>query len=623
MEWTGALAWGEVVTILRTLCGWSQRKLADAAGVSASAVCRYEDGSRPAPIDLLLGAMGFPLHVAESTLAFVRWIRAVRAPGLAAADGGDALVGELGHWLESLIREGFTHVLAESSDAELTEPAVPRWWADKHVGLVEPLSLHLGQAVTVLRILSGWNRAELAAAAGIPERALENLEQSKNPRNTEALNRIVEKMGFSRAGLSRTIHFIMSARLARELKLAHGDRLLQLQALAVAARESQELEHFARGSTARLAISARLLDSRRQARELWERLRSYPNAAQLDLVREAAKFQTAGFAELLCEESRAAAGDSAARAAHLATCAVAAAAAVPGGEAWRQRLEGYCRFHLANADRVSGNLAGADQEFGRSQLLWSAGAGADPGLLNEARVLHLEAALRREQRRLPEALALIEGALEIDRWGETPGLLMSKAKALEELGQYKDAIVLLQGVDAQLVKKDTASRTLFVLRAQLLVNLCHLGHHAAAEVGFSEVRALAHQLGNHLDALRVKWLRGKIAAGLGRTGEAINILAEVRAEFNALGNAYDTALVTLELAYVHASIGRTAAVKALARESAPTFEEQGVHREARQALTLFCQAAENERASAELMHGILNYLYRSRYNSRVRYEGAF
>jgi tetratricopeptide (TPR) repeat protein len=293
----------------------------------------------------------------------------------------------------------------------------------------------------------------------------------------------------------------------------------------------------------------------------------------------------------------------------------------PGSEDLRLRAEGYCRFHLGNSDRVGGDLGRADQTFSRAEELWIAGADDDPGLLNEARVLHLKASLRRDQRRLPEALALLERALEIDRWGETPRLLMSTAKALEELGQHDAAIALLRRADAQLAGR-RVPRDRCVVRQLLLLNLCHLGRYAEAELGFPEVRALVHRLGNLLDRLRVRWLQGKIAAGLGQVDKAIAALAEVRAKFLALDNAYDTALVTLELAQVFASLGRTAEVKALARESAAVFEAQGVHSEARQALALFRQAAEEERVSAELVRGVVTYLYRSRYDARVRYEAA-
>jgi tetratricopeptide (TPR) repeat protein len=236
-------------------------------------------------------------------------------------------------------------------------------------------------------------------------------------------------------------------------------------------------------------------------------------------------------------------------------------------------------------------------------------------------VLHLEASLRREQRRVHEALALLDQALAIDRWGETPSLLIGKARALDELGQHEAAIALLLRAESQL-DRQREPRNLFVARHLLALNLCHLGRYAEAELTLAEVRTLAIELGNQLDLLRVDGLQGKIAAGLGRTHQAIEALARVRAAFMAQGNAYDTALVTLELAEVYASLGRTAEVKALARESAPVFQAQGVHREARQALELFRRAAEEERVSAQLVRGVVTYLYRSRHDARVRYEAA-
>jgi transcriptional regulator with XRE-family HTH domain/tetratricopeptide (TPR) repeat protein len=480
----------------------------------------------------------------------------------------------------------------------------------------------LGVALGLLREIRGVTQEQLAAASGVKLKTIKAVEQGVRGASLKTLGLLLTGLGASLETLGDLLATIQRLRSRTSESLPAGPPVRPAPALTAADLRRDLLGFFGPPPAIhRPEEPAGLEDSRRQAPALWERFRACPEAGQLELVRQAAEFQTAGFVERLCEESRAAAGDSAARAAHLAACAVVATALVPGSDAWRQRIAGYGGIHVANADRVSGDLGQADQAFTRAEEHWTAGADADPGLLNAARVLHLKAALRRDQRRLAEALALIERALEIDRWGETPGLLMSKAKALEELGRHDAAIALLRQADAQLDVQGEA-RDRCVVRQLLLLNLCHLGRHAEAELGFPEVRSQVQQLGNQLDLLRVKWLQGKIAAGRGRTGEAIAALAEVRAEFNALGNAYDTALVTLELAQVFASRGRLAEVKALARESAAVFEAQGVHREARQALALFRQAAEEERVSAELVRGVVTYLYRSRYDARVRYEAA-
>lgn len=145
---------------------------------------------------------------------------------------------------------------------------------------------------------------------------------------------------------------------------------------------------------------------------------------------------------------------------------------------------------------------------------------------------------------------------------------MGKAKALEELGQHEAALALLPQAESQL-DSQREPRNLFVVRGLQVFNLCHLGRHAEAELALADQRALATRLGNQLDLLRVDWGQGKVAAGLGRSGE-VDALGRVRAAFMAQGNAYDTALVTLELAEVHAALGHTSEVKALAQARAST-----------------------------------------------------
>jgi transcriptional regulator with XRE-family HTH domain len=627
-------SWGQVVAVLRVIRGWNQRQLADAAGVSGAAISRYEEGGRPAPVGRLAAVMGFPPHLVERTLSFLRWAGAARDSHLAAGSLAlpariEIIAGELGLWLETVAREGLAPTVAPAALGSTTVAlTVPVWWekpitaavrleAGQHTARVTPLA----QAILVLRVIRGWSRHQLAAAINSSEGTLANWERGTARPRIPMLHRIVDAMDFPPEMLGRALSFVQAARAAREWHLAGGDRALRVQAAHLAARAAQSLEEYTRSTIAVLVSAAQLFESRRAAPALWERFRACTEAGQRDLAREAAEFHSSGFVELLCEESRNAAGDSAARALHLASCAVAAAAAVPGSDGWRRRLEGYARAHLASALRVGGDLNQADQSLSRAVELWQAGASDDPGMLNAARVLHLEASLRRAQRRLPEALTLLDQALEIDRWGESQGLLIGKARALQELGQHEAAIGLLVGLEPQLDRK-REPRNLFVLRTLLLLNLCYLGRHAEAELGLPELRALAIKLGNQLDLLRVEWLRGKVAAGLGRAGQAIRAFGRVRAAFIALDNAYDAALVTLELAEVHAALGRTAEVKALAQESAPIFQAQGVHREARQALDLFRRAAEEESVSAELVRGVLTYLYRSRHDSQARYEAA-
>ena len=276
----------------------------------------------------------------------------------------------------------------------------------------------------------------------------------------------------------------------------------------------------------------------------------------------------------------------------------------------RSLLEGRSWAHVGNALRVGSDLPGAGEAFLTSRRLYA--AGADPaGLLDPSRVLDLEASLRRDQRLLPQALALLEEAAKACPYPQgVARILVKKGKTLEELGEYERAIATLQEA-APLIDGELEPLLLFAQRFNVPVNLCFLGRHAEAEAMLPEVRELAERRGNDLGLVRLRWLEGRIAAGQGRIEEALAAFWQVREEFIARPIAYDAALVTLELAVLLADLGRTREVKRLARETAPIFKAQGVRREALATLKLFCQAAQKETLTAALARKFLADLRRA------------
>jgi transcriptional regulator with XRE-family HTH domain len=487
----------------------------------------------------------------------------------------------------------------------------------------------LGLALTLLRSLKGLEQEELAAASGVSLSAVQAIEQGKRRQPTlKTITPITSALGVDLATVAEMVSFIRRVRRGPEtFPAASGSWPAALgadSALTGSAAFRREVSALIQaqldaGDRDRAAQSPE--PDRRREQALWPLVAACSAPALRALVRQISEFQTAGFCELLCDESLRAAADDAERAARLAELAVEVAERVAGPEGWRWRMLGYARAHLANALRVGGDLPAAEAAFEQARRSWKAGAAEDPGLVNAARVLHLEASLCRALRRLPEALALLDEALALDRWGETPALLMGKARSLVEVGDFEAALGLLRQAAPQ-VDADREPRRLYVLRNLLVLNLCHLGRHAEAEPMLPELRALALRLRNHLDLLRVDWLQGRVAAGLGRPEEAIAILERVRAEFVALKNPYVAALITLELAEVHAAMGRSAQVKALARDSAPIFQAHGVHREAQRALRLFCRAAEEERLTAELLRRFVAYLYRARHDPHIAFDPA-
>ncbi|HEX4960175.1 MAG TPA: hypothetical protein VF173_05005 [Thermoanaerobaculia bacterium] len=358
---------------------------------------------------------------------------------------------------------------------------------------------------------------------------------------------------------------------------------------------------------------------RLEAPGLWAVLRDTSAPERALLLEEAPEYWSWAVCELACAESVTAASNSAERALELAELAVEIANRVLGSLS--QRTQGYAGVHLGNARRVHGYLQDAEEAFRNALPLWKAGAPADPGLFNEARVLGLEATLRMEQRQPAQALALLAEALEVDRHDEAKYLLVNRARALEMLGDYHGAITALRQAEP-LIDGNQEPRLLFGLRFNLLGNLLHLGSFAEAEEPLRAVRVLANRLGQELDLVRTRWLEGWLAAGLGRRAEAIKALEEVCESFNTREIPFDAALATLELATLYLEEGRSREVWMAASRLKWIFKAEGIEREALAALRLFYEAAEKVAATVELTRRMVSYLYRAQHDPKLRFAGA-
>src|SRR5262249_181618 len=156
-------------------------------------------------------------------------------------------------------------------------------------------------------------------------------------------------------------------------------------------------------------------------------------------------------------------------------------------------------------------------------------------LLDEGRRLDLKASLRRDQRRLPEALELLDRALVADERGSYTGhLLIKRAKTLEEMGELEAAITVLPEAEP-FTHSEKDPRLFLCLKHNLADYLSQAHRYEEAESLIPEVSAICARLGNELDRIRLRWVEGRIADGLGKTGQAIEILNQVRGDFAARG----------------------------------------------------------------------------------------
>ncbi len=362
-------------------------------------------------------------------------------------------------------------------------------------------------------------------------------------------------------------------------------------------------------------------EEQRRANFLLLRLRLREPGLRKGIVRSSAEYHFWRFAVLLCDESLKATSNDADEAIEWAELAVLVAQLSPGDEGWRAGVEGYAMVHLANTLRVKGlDLRAADRtyEAGRKLLDQYQGGGVDVGVLNEAQVLSFGVSLRRAQRRFKEALELLEQALALGREEQVTHLLLQKANLLRVMGDLDAAVAALQEAEPSLHQANDR-RLVLAVQLNLVDYLSVLGLHAEASQKLPKVWQLKDGIGE-LDRLRLVWVHGRIAAGTGREEEGLAALEQVRGAFVARRMAYNSALVSLELAALYLRRGQSEKVKILAREMAPIFESQDVHREALAALTLFRQAAEQERVTLGLVEKVVRYLHRARHNPALPFE---
>jgi tetratricopeptide (TPR) repeat protein len=187
------------------------------------------------------------------------------------------------------------------------------------------------------------------------------------------------------------------------------------------------------------------------------------------------------------------------------------------------------------------------------------------------------------------------------------------------MGEYERAIeTLLEAEALSEIQADPRLRN--ILHGNLALDLCHVGRFGEAADLAQKVREVATEMGDSIRLLRVLWIEGRIAAGLGRTKEALSLLEQARREFTARDMGYDIALALLEEAALLLDQGQTSEVKKLTRDLPAVFKAEDVHREALAALRLFHGAAELETATAELARCVLRYLFRARHNQGLRFE---
>lgn len=335
------------------------------------------------------------------------------------------------------------------------------------------------------------------------------------------------------------------------------------------------------------------------------------------LVETSPRFHGLKLCELLQAKGREAWFDDPASAVELAELAVVIAGRLDVehyGVGLVEETRALAWAHLGNASRIASDLRRSEEAFETAEAhLGRSGGDA----MTEAQILSFKASLRNSQGRFDEAAELLDQAIAIYREAKDRHLegkaLIQRGMILGDRGRFAEAARFLR---RGLSRIDPAEepRLLISARHNLTLYLEESGRHQEALSALEKTRGLYLNLGEPTHLVRLRWLEGKIARGLGRLKDAEIALREAREAFIERGIGFDAALVALDLAMVYVQRGETAEIKRLALEIIPIFESRDVHQEALAALLLLRQAAEAEEVTVALLDRVGSFLREERTN---------
>lgn len=278
--------------------------------------------------------------------------------------------------------------------------------------------------------------------------------------------------------------------------------------------------------------------------------------------------------------------------------------------------------YLANARRVSSDLAGADEALDRAFGHLDQGLG-DPAL--RARLLTFAASLRGDQRRLRECTRALTQACSIYRalgekhlLGRTLILHGGYRGTSEGFEPFGGRALLEEG----LALIDSGREpSLVVLAMHNLVSFTSLaGRPREAWELLRECRGLYRRHLGALACIKLLWLEGSIAAGLGRLDRAAEALTRARVQLQIRGLHYDVALVSLELALVELRRERDLAARLLVEEAHGILRAEGVDREALAAVIVLRRAMRGQRRPIEQLRQLMVYLRRQEIDSKAKFR---
>jgi tetratricopeptide (TPR) repeat protein len=275
---------------------------------------------------------------------------------------------------------------------------------------------------------------------------------------------------------------------------------------------------------------------------------------------------------------------------------------------------------LGNAYRVCNELAQAEKAMDCAIYWCGRGSKSDPLL---ARVADLLASLLAYQRRFPEGRELLAIVYRIHAKAGNRHLagrvVVKQANLTSWEGNHRGALLLMRkGFD--LLDRDRDPKLVMQTLANMIWLLAELGHFRSARRQLWRARTV---LAGIVHPQRLRWLEGRIYAGLDDVGRAEAAYQQARAGFAEQGQVYPAALVGLDLAALWARQGRVKEVFELAEEMIVTFRALRIAREAVAALLVLKRACRYGGGLLQLIETATDLLqHLERQPPRPRYKAS-
>lgn len=269
-----------------------------------------------------------------------------------------------------------------------------------------------------------------------------------------------------------------------------------------------------------------------------------------------------------------------------------------------------CWGEYASACRHHDDLVQADWCIQRALDYYKQGSGS-PSL--RARLSEVTAGILTHQRHFHPALRALDLSYTLyvrqSQMQDALRVLIGRGVCTGRSGDPEMALLILARalLFAAEYKINEPKLSFFALHNILLFRV-ELGEFSEARRQLFEMRPLYARYAGAVDALKLRGIEARIAAGLGDDERAEKSFLEIREEFNRRGQLYLAAVTGLELAAVWLRMGRLPEVKQLVAELLDVFRSRHVARESIAALLMLREALERDRVTRDLILSVASLL---------------